>query len=42
VQDQNSQQYRLRLPEELVEIGFSRSRVVMMNEAYRCLSGFAL
>jgi hypothetical protein len=41
VQDQNSQQYRLRLPEELVEIGFSRSRVVMMNEAHngdtRCI-----
>lgn len=34
MQDQNSQQYHLRSPEELVEIGFSRSRVVMMNEAH--------
>lgn len=41
MQDQNSQQYHLRSPEELVEIGFSRSRVVMMNEAHngdiRCI-----
>ncbi|HLI09750.1 MAG TPA: hypothetical protein VKV40_24525 [Ktedonobacteraceae bacterium] len=41
MQDQSTQQYRLLTPEELVEIGFSRSRVVMMNEAHngetRCI-----
>lgn len=41
MQEQSNQQYCLRTPEELVEIGFSRSRVVMMNEAHngdtRCI-----
>lgn len=41
MQHQDAQALRWRTPKELVEIGFSRSRVVMMNEAHsgdeRCI-----